>query len=382
MSQIRVNSAVRTEDLLSSPATQGMRDILNEEIFKRKIAIERKRTERCKDPFLLMLIEADAHNGPRRSAKNLDTVIYALLPTTRETDVIGWYRDHNVVGVMFTGLDLGDRSTVLSTILNKVSTALRHELTIEQFSELSISFHFFPDDWDSDSSQRPGNPALYPDLQSSEKKKCLIFGVKRTLDIAGSALLVLLFAPLFAAVAALIKASSRGPVFFSQQRVGQYGRRFTFLKFRSMYLNNDQSEHKEYVTKLIAGNAERISLSGSGEGVYKLANDRRITPIGRFLRRTSLDELPQLFNVLWGDMSLVGPRPPIPYELAAYETWHRRRLLQVKPGITGLWQVEGRNRIPFDDMVRLDMLYATSWTPFLDFKILMRTPAAVIRGAY
>jgi lipopolysaccharide/colanic/teichoic acid biosynthesis glycosyltransferase len=382
MSQIRVNRALRTEDLQSSPASQGMRDVLDEEMFKRKIAIERKRTERCKDPFLLMLIEAGAHNGARKHAKNLDTVIYALLPTTRETDVIGWYRDHNVVGVMFTGLDPCDRSTVLSTILNKVSTALRHELTIEHFSELSISFHFFPDDWDSDSSKGPGNLALYPDLQSSKKKECFIFGVKRTIDIAGSALLVLFFAPLFAAIAAAIKVSSRGPVFFRQQRVGQCGRRFTFLKFRSMYLNNDHSEHKEYVTKLIAGNAERISLSGNGEGVYKLANDRRITPIGKFLRRTSLDELPQLFNVLWGDMSLVGPRPPIPYELAAYETWHRRRLLQVKPGITGLWQVEGRNRIRFDEMVRLDLLYATSWTPFLDFKILMRTPAAVIRGAY
>lgn len=382
MSQIRMNRALHMEDLLSSPAAEGMRDVLNEEMFKRKIAIERKRTERCKDPFLLMLIEAGAPNGLRKSARNLDTVIYALLPTTRETDVIGWYRDHNVVGVMFTGLDPSDRNTVLSTIRNKVSTALRHELTNEQFSELRISFHFFPDEWDSDSSERPGNLALYPDLQSSDKKNRLIFGVKRTIDVLGSALLVLLFAPLFAAIAAAIKASSRGPVFFRQQRVGQYGSRFTFLKFRSMYLNNDHSEHKEYVTKLIAGNAQRITSNGNGEGVYKLANDRRITPIGRFLRRTSLDELPQFFNVLSGDMSLVGPRPPIPYELAAYETWHRRRLLQVKPGITGLWQVEGRNRIPFDDMVRLDLLYATSWTPFLDFKILMRTPAAVIRGAY
>ena len=382
MDQVRVNRALRIEDFLSSPATQRMRDVLNEEMFKRKIAIERKRTERCKDPFLLMLIEVDVHNGTRKGARNLDTVIYALLPTTRETDIIGWYRDHNVVGVMFTGLDPRDRSTVLSTILKKVSAALQHELTIEQFSELSISFHFFPDDWDSDSSGRPGNLALYPDLQSSEKKKRLTFGVKRTIDIAGSALLILLFAPLFAAIAAVIKASSRGPVLFRQQRVGQYGRRFTFLKFRSMHLNNDHNEHKEYVTKLIAGNAERISLNGTGEGVYKLANDRRITPIGRLLRRTSLDELPQFFNVLLGDMSLVGPRPPIPYELAAYETWHRRRLLQVKPGITGLWQVQGRNRVPFDDMVRLDLLYATSWTPFLDFKILMRTPAAVIRGAY
>ena len=115
--------------------------------------------------------------------------------------------------------------------------------------------------------------------------------------------------------------------------------------------------------------------------MYKLTNDKRITPIGKFLRQTSLDELPQLINVLKGDMSLVGPRPPIPYELAAYQTWHRRRVLEVKPGITGLWQVTG-SRVKFDEMVRLDLRYATSWTPWLDLKILIRTPVAVIKGAY
>lgn len=381
MTQLRVNRALRMEDLASSSALHGGRDVLNEEMFKRKIAIERKRTERCKDPFLLMLLETDVRMGESRNGKSLDNVIGALLPATRETDVIGWYRDQFVVGVMFTGLDSSDKSTVLSTILNRVSTALRKELTFEQFSRITISFHFFPDDW-RDDIDRPSNSALYPDLQNSEKAKRFVLGVKRTMDIAGSAFLIALCAPLFAAIAVAIKLSSEGPVFFRQQRVGQYGERFTFLKFRSMYVNNDHSEHRNYVTKLIAGQAQRISLNGRSEAVYKLANDRRITPIGRFLRRSSLDELPQFLNVLWGDMSLVGPRPPIPYELAAYETWHRRRLLQVKPGITGLWQVEGRNRIPFDDMVRLDLQYATSWTPYLDFKILMRTPAAVIKGAY
>jgi lipopolysaccharide/colanic/teichoic acid biosynthesis glycosyltransferase len=115
--------------------------------------------------------------------------------------------------------------------------------------------------------------------------------------------------------------------------------------------------------------------------VYKITNDKRITPIGKFLRRTSLDELPQFLNVLWGDMSLVGPRPPIPYELAAYQTWHRRRLLDVKPGITGLWQVTGRSTVKFDEMVRLDLRYATSWTPWLDLRILLQTPLAVIKGS-
>ena len=382
MTQSRGNRTLHLEDLLSFTPSQGLRDVLNEEMFKRKIAIERKRTERCKDPFLLMLLQADAPSDSNKGGKSLESVLAALLPTTRETDVVGWYRDQTVIGVMFTGLAACDKGTVLGIILNRVSTALRDELTFEQFSQISISFHFFPDDWDNEESGRPGNLTLYPDLERLEKNKRLGFGVKRIIDVAGSVLLLGVFAPLFLVIAAAIKASSKGPVLFKQQRVGRYGRVFTFLKFRSMYVNNDQSEHKDYVTKLIAGNAERISLGGSGDGVYKLANDPRITPIGRLLRRSSLDELPQFLNVLRGNMSLVGPRPPIPYELVNYETWHRRRLMQVKPGITGSWQVQGRNRIPFDEMVRLDLHYATYWTPLLDLKILMRTPGAVIRGAY
>jgi lipopolysaccharide/colanic/teichoic acid biosynthesis glycosyltransferase len=202
------------------------------------------------------------------------------------------------------------------------------------------------------------------------------------MDVIGSVLLLIASLPLFAVIAAAVKLTSRGPVFYKQHRVGQYGRRFTFLKFRSMYVDNDHSIHREYVKQLIAGNAGRVCPDGKGDGVFKLANDPRITRVGRFLRRSSLDELPQFLNVLVGDMSLVGPRPPIPYELAAYQTWHRRRLLQVKPGITGLWQVAGRSRVGFDDMVRMDLQYATRWSPWLDVKILLRTPSAVIKGAY
>jgi lipopolysaccharide/colanic/teichoic acid biosynthesis glycosyltransferase len=283
---------------------------------------------------------------------------------------------------MFTGLTVKDKSAVLSTILNRVSAALRDELPSDQFSQISLSFHFFPDEWDHENSGRPSNPVLYPDLQSATSRQRSLLVIKRAMDIAGSAVLVVLCAPLLLIIALAVKLSSRGPVLFRQDRVGQYGRRFTFLKFRSMRADNDPSVHKEYVTKLIAGQAERMPSRAAGEGVYKLAQDTRITRIGRFLRKTSLDELPQLLNVLRGDMSLVGPRPPIPYELAAYQTWHRRRLLEVKPGITGLWQVTGRSRVKFDDMVRLDLRYAMSWSPWLDVKILARTPGAVIKGAH
>ena len=374
------NAPLRSSVELSSSEVE--RTSLSEEAFRRMIAIERKRTERSREPFLLMLLEAGGNPGSGKTEKTLDGIMTALQASSRETDVIGWYKDRLTVGAIFTGLVVSDKNSVLSTILSRVGAALQNELTFEQLNQISFSFHFFPDDWDDESSGDSSNPALYPDLFANANGKRALLGIKRVMDIIGSALMLIACAPIFAIIAIAIKTSSKGPVLYRQARVGQFGRQFTFLKFRSMCVNNDLSVHREYVKKLIAGNAERISADGTGEGVYKLANDRRITPIGKILRRTSLDELPQFLNVLWGDMSLVGPRPPIPYELAAYQTWHRRRLLQVKPGITGLWQVTGRSRVTFDDMVRMDLQYATSWSPWLDFKILIRTPAAVIKGAY
>jgi lipopolysaccharide/colanic/teichoic acid biosynthesis glycosyltransferase len=377
---LRVDNGANQTDRVSEPASAGKREVLNEDTFNRMIAVERKRTERTKQPFLLMLLETGNQQGPARNGGSLESMVSALLPAIRETDVIGWYKDHTVIGVMYTGLVVNNKNSVLSMILNRVSAALGDKLTSDQFSQVSISFHFFPDDWDEESSGRPSNPALYPDLFSPSKDRRSVVMIKRAMDIAGSAVMLLLCAPIFVAIAVAIKLSSQGPVFFRQQRVGQFGQHFTFLKFRSMRTNNDHSVHKEFITKFIASQASRQSTNGNGEGVFKLTNDPRITAVGRFLRRTSLDELPQFLNVLGGEMSLVGPRPPIPYELAAYQTWHRRRVLEVKPGITGLWQVTGRSRVNFDEMVRLDLRYATTWSPALDFTILMRTPLAVIKG--
>ena len=172
-------------------------------------------------------------------------------------------------------------------------------------------------------------------------------------------------------------------MFFRQKRVGQYGEQFVFLKFRSMHVNNDSSVHKEYVKQLIAGSAQSHpgNGNGNGNGVYKLTNDSRITRVGAFLRRTSLDELPQFINVLKGEMSLVGPRPAIAYEVAGNTTFGiGAGCLEAKPGITGLWQVNGRSRVKFDDMVRLDLRYAKTWSPWMDLKILLRTPVAVVFG--
>jgi lipopolysaccharide/colanic/teichoic acid biosynthesis glycosyltransferase len=353
---------------------------LDEETFRGMIAIERKRTERSKAPFLLMLLEAVNDESANKSRATLRNVILALLSSSRDTDLIGWYQEGVIVGAMFTGLAVNDRRAILDTFLTKVTTNLREELSEEQFNQVRISFHIFPDDWDHEKPGRPSNAALYPDLISRDRGKRTVLVAKRVIDILGSATMLTLCAPLFAVIALVIKFSSKGPVFYRQKRVGRYGQTFTFLKFRSMYVDNDCGVHKEFVKRLIASHPVSKGQSESERSVYKLTNDKRITRVGRILRRTSLDELPQFLNVLMGDMSLVGPRPPIPYELAAYQTWHRRRLLGVKPGITGLWQVMGRSSIRFDEMVRLDLRYASTWTPWLDLRILLRTPRAVIKG--
>lgn len=380
--EVGVNTGRRGRSIsLFDPLSEATSErwALDQDSFKRVIAIERKRTERSKAPFVLMLLEIANQSG-EKAVPALESVMSVLLASSRDTDLVGWYKAKTTIGALFTGLVASDKSTILTTILSRVSSTLRNELTFEQFSLLNISLHYYPDDWDQDGPGRPSNPALYPDLSKDAATKQPLLILKRTIDIVVGLFMSILCLPLCALIAIAIKATSKGPVLFRQMRVGQHGRQFMFLKFRSMYVDNDHNIHREYVTKLINKETAEDAMRKPG-AVFKLTGDKRITPIGRFLRKTSLDELPQFLNVLRGEMSLVGPRPPIPYELAAYQTWHRRRLLEVKPGITGLWQVMGRSSVNFDAMVRLDLKYATSWSPWLDFKILLRTPLAVIRGS-
>jgi lipopolysaccharide/colanic/teichoic acid biosynthesis glycosyltransferase len=353
--------------------------ILSEEAFRRMISVERKRSERSQRPFVLLLIDTGRNQPGDKEGRVLLDMLSALRVATRETDYTGWYTTNSVVGVMFTEIIL-DNNAVLSTILSRIGALLRERLDTDQFSRIKFSFHVFPDDWDSQDPGRPSNPTLYPDLEKRQELNKLGRATKRMIDVLGSLALLVLLSPVFLVIAAAVKLTSRGPTLFRQQRVGEHGTPFTFLKFRSMYVNNDATQHKEYVRQLIAGQAAKQPTNGAGEGVYKLTNDPRITPVGSFLRRTSLDELPQFLNVLRGDMSLVGPRPPVPYEVDSYAIWHRRRLLEAKPGITGLWQVQGRSRVGFDDMVRLDLRYARNCSPWLDLKILLQTPKAVIAG--
>ena len=353
---------------------------LSEGAFRRMIAVERKRSERSKESFLLVILEAGSQKSVEMDETALARIGESLLARSRETDLVGWYKDKVALGVLFTGLEGSDRNAILSTILSRVKATIREALVFEQLNQISISFHFFPDEWDQRKIHMPINFVLYPELQSTRPRRKLHLFLKRVVDIGGSSLAMILLSPLFWVIAIAIKLTSKGPIFFSQTRIGQYGKPFILMKFRTMYTNIDRDVHKEFVTKLISDKSKLESPAPEGAPVYKLTNDTRITRVGRFLRRTSLDEIPQFLNVLRGEMSLVGPRPAVRYEVAVYETWHRRRIMEFKPGITGLWQVSARSQVKFDDMVRLDLRYASKWSLWLDFKILLQTPLAVFKG--
>jgi lipopolysaccharide/colanic/teichoic acid biosynthesis glycosyltransferase len=200
--------------------------------------------------------------------------------------------------------------------------------------------------------------------------------LRRCLDIGFALTLILLLSPLLIGVALAVRLDSRGPAFFRQRRVGYEEREFTLFKFRSMKVDADPRGHREYVTALIKGEQSSPD-DGGGENLYKLAVDNRITPVGRWIRRWSLDELPQLFNVVRGDMTLVGPRPAIPYEVSEYPSWYLQRF-SVKPGLTGYWQVSGRSERTYEEMVRLDIEYVERRSLGLDLTILLKTPWVVL----
>jgi exopolysaccharide biosynthesis polyprenyl glycosylphosphotransferase len=349
---------------------------LSEEAFIRRLHLEQRRTERSRRSFVLVLLEARSLLKAGQNLGISERIVEALSTSIRETDLRGWYQQGSTMGVIFTEVSTADGLPIGNTLVAKIHHLLSSKLTSHQMEQITLSFYVFPEDWDRGSKDRSTAAILYPDSVRAKRASQVL---KRCLDVGGSLSAIVLASPLFVLIAACIKLTSKGPVLFRQPRVGQYGCKFTFLKFRSMYVNSDHTIHREYITGLIAGTADSKD-PGRKQEIYKLTNDPRITRIGGFLRKTSFDELPQFLNVLRGEMSLVGPRPPIPYEVERYEFWHRRRLLGVKPGITGLWQVTGRSRTSFDEMVRLDMQYAKSWSLWLDLKILLQTPRAVITG--
>jgi len=344
----------------------------DEVLFKRLLLLERRRSERTGSRFAVMLVDMEDLSASV-DAVTMETIGTAIGATMRETDIIGWYRNSSVLGVILTTLNGASRRTLEDVVVARTRTVLSVQPVADYIQQVWISCHIFPDD-ESSGMQTPDG--MFDGTGTYRR-----FGgangttsAKRVIDIAGSLMAIVTFSWAFLLIGALIKITSKGPVLFKQKRVGINGREFTFLKFRSMFANSDPAIHQEYVRKLIS---QQLNDS---QGTYKITNDPRVTPIGRFLRKTSLDELPQFFNVLKGEMSLVGPRPPIPYEMEKYSLWHRRRVFEAKPGITGIWQVHGRSRTTFDEMVRMDLRYVREQSLWLDIKLLFKTPLAAARG--
>ncbi len=373
--KLEVRAHLSVPNMGNSPS----RVLLNEDAFVSMLYLERRRAERSQKRFVLVLVDVQKALSNGHKDRVVPALSKALAESTRETDIMGWYLENNLMGIIGTELGEATNEIIQDCFLSKLRKVFGSNLGAKNSSGISVSFHFFPEEERKDQNDHSANIALYPEMQKREESKKVSLAVKRCIDIVGSSLALICGAPIFGAIALAIKASSKGPVLFKQERLGHYGRPFVVLKFRSMRTNCDPQIHEKYVHQFIAGRLEDSSNENK-KPVFKIQEDPRITAIGKFIRKTSLDELPQFWNVLRGDMSLVGPRPPIAYEYKAYEVWHRRRVLEIKPGITGLWQVEGRSRTRFDDMVRLDLKYARAWSVWLDLKILAQTPAAVIQG--
>jgi lipopolysaccharide/colanic/teichoic acid biosynthesis glycosyltransferase len=374
------NLKVRAHLSMLNMGNTPPRVLLNEDAFVSMLYLERRRAERAQKRFVLILMDVKKTLGAtRQKDRTVQLLTSSLADATRETDIIGWYLENSLVGVVGTELGKATNKVIQERFLDKLRSNFESMLGMEASASISVSFHFFPEEYVDGVDDHTANINLYPEFKKRENTKRIPLAIKRGIDVAGSAAALLVLSPVFAAIAVAIKLSSKGPVLFKQQRLGQYGKPFTVLKFRSMRTDCDAKIHQQYVEQFIAGEVDGHS-EADAKPVYKIQMDPRVTSIGRFIRKTSLDELPQFWNVLRGDMSLVGPRPPVAYEFRAYEVWHRRRVLEIQPGITGLWQVEGRSRTRFDDMVRLDLKYARAWSIWLDLKILAQTPAAVIQG--
>lgn len=397
---------------------------LSSTLFQHRLQQERLRSERSKQPLSLLIVDLKQlleiiTNRTGMSYRHvLNHFGHTIKTMTRECDVKGWLRKEEIAILTPDTDDAGAQALVRNLAIHLTShphlkrNGLQHEVE-QRFvihsseGELSglatssgintsrpttrenyrtQSFFANLDQNTHHLSLNTGNAALAIDIRPFSFEIPVLIQLqglqrilKRIIDIIGSFVGIVLGAPLMAVIALLIKLTSPGPVIFRQQRLGFAGKPISFLKFRSMKANNDDSIHKAHVEKLIKkSKPEGINQSTAEESAFKLTNDPRITGLGKFLRKTSLDELPQLFNVLKGDMSLVGPRPHPIYECELYKPWHWRRISEVKPGITGLWQVNGRLNTTYDEQIRLDLDYIRRWNLWLDLKILMKTFWAVI----
>jgi lipopolysaccharide/colanic/teichoic acid biosynthesis glycosyltransferase len=347
----------------------GLSDLADRHHFLKQLYREKRRTDRSKSPLSIALFRIDGDHG--RVTAEFRTLVEILHSRKRETDTLGYLGD-GLAAVLLTDTDAQGTNGFLRKIADAGCDL-----------QFSVATATYPDHLFDAILAGKEAPAEFHSLVLPEHQATHVVGsgyrLKRALDVAGAAIGIFALSPVMLITAIAIATTSPGPVIFRQKRLGRHGRPFVFYKFRSMRHNNDDRIHREFVTSLIQGQHERIDQGGAEKPLYKLKSDPRVTRVGRFIRRTSIDELPQLFNVLKGDMSLVGPRPPLPYEVETYQSWHLRRILEVRPGLTGLWQVEGRSKTTFDEMVRMDLRYTRISSLAVDIRILVRTVRAVLK---
>lgn len=347
-------------------------DIFYDSYFLKQLRLETLRAQRSKSTLSIILLTLNKETDV--DVINMNEILDTIREKTRDTDMSGFI-NHKSICVLLPDTDEAGAKEICMKLANENS----------QFSMTTSSYpdHIF------ESLTKNGcvQPDVFPfelwGLGGATGTSWFTLRLKRAVDIVGSIIALFIFMPVMLMTALAIKVTSPGPVIFSQTRLGKQGIPFTFYKFRSMYINMDDQIHREYVQNFIDGNNAKINQGNADEPLYKIKSDPRITRVGRFIRKTSIDELPQFFNVLKGEMSLVGPRPPLSYEAEKYQAWHLRRILEMKPGITGLWQIEGRSKTEWDDSVRLDIRYIQNWSLFYDFKILIKTVNEVLkcRGA-
>jgi lipopolysaccharide/colanic/teichoic acid biosynthesis glycosyltransferase len=357
----------------------GRTAVLEEETFSHLLVRERKRSDRSNRPFILLSLTTKAGLDLQASPVG-KAVVEALTAATRETDIVGWLTQPTVVGVIFPEIGIAEPARAVATMRARVHREIERRLGPGALDQFVLEFHVYPEStWNNaEPDASPVDLLLHPDLSQQGQRRRLSQWLKRALDVVFSLGLLFWVAPVLLVIAVAVRLTSPGPILFRQIRLGKMGKPFKMLKFRTMYVNSSEAVHNDFITRFIKESGH--TQTPAKDQIFKLTNDPRITPVGRLLRKTSLDELPQLWNVLRGEMSLVGPRPPLPYEIVHYAPWHRRRVVEATPGITGLWQVTGRSRTTFDDMVRLDLRYARTRSIWTDLRILLRTPRAVVSG--
>jgi lipopolysaccharide/colanic/teichoic acid biosynthesis glycosyltransferase len=340
-------------------------EILPEYHFLQQLRREKRRSDRTGSPFSLVTVRVDAGMP---SAAETALLGRLLARRVRETDVVGF--TNGGVGILLADTDAAAAKAFIDRLEKQARLT---DLAVTSSTYPELLFGALTDEAVERASVRPLFLDIRPDRRGS-----FALVTKRVVDVAAAGVGLLLLSPAMLATALLVRASSPGPIIYKQARIGWQGTPFILYKFRSMICNADENVHREYVTRLIKAPPTQADDNGPSTSWTKLEKDPRITPIGHFIRKTGIDELPQLFNVIKGDLSIVGPRPPLPYEAKYYQAWHLRRIFECRPGITGLWQVSSCSTVSFADMVRLDIEYVRSWSLLLDLRIAFRTLAVVV----